>query len=108
VKANDDTVRLPLATTEIVWTTNAAGEVVDDMPYWREFTGQSLEEIKGWGWSNAVHPDDRQRTKNGLERSGAITKLYKTEYRLRRHDGQYRSVAVRGVPVQEKDGRISE
>ena len=34
--------------------------------------------------------------------------LYETEYRLRRHDGQYRRVAVRGVPVVESDGRIRE
>jgi PAS domain S-box-containing protein len=99
---------LALATTEIVWTTNAAGEVVDDMPYWREFTGQSLEEIKGWGWSNAVHPDDRQRTKAVWSEAVRSHNLYETEYRLLRHDGEYRSVAVRGVPVMEKDGSISE
>ncbi len=99
---------LTLATTEIVWTTNAAGEVVDDMPYWREFTGQSVEEIKGWGWSNAVHPDDRERTKAVWSEAVRSQHLYETEYRLLRHDGEYRSVAVRGVPVMEKDGSISE
>ncbi len=99
---------LTLATTEIVWTTNAAGEVVDDMPYWREFTGQSVEEIKGWGWSNVVHPDDRERTKAVWSEAVRSRNLYETEYRLRRHDGEYRTVAVRGVPVLEKDGSINE
>jgi PAS domain S-box-containing protein len=99
---------LALATTEIVWTTNAAGEVAADMPYWREFTGQSIDEIKGWGWSDAVHPDDRQRTKAVWSEAVRSRNLYQTEYRLRRHDGEYRNVAVRGVPVMEKDGCISE
>ena len=97
-----------MATTEIVWTTNAAGEVDDDMPYWREFTGQSVEEIKGWGWSNALHPDDADRVMAVWSESVRSQRLYEIEYRLLRRDGQYRDVSVRGVPVLEKDGRISE
>jgi PAS domain S-box-containing protein len=98
---------LTLATTEIVWTTNAAGEVVDDMPYWREFTGQTELEIKSWGWSDAVHPDDRDRTKAVWSEAVREGKFYEVEYRLRRRDGQYRHLSVRGVPVME-DGNISE
>ena len=97
---------LALATTEIVWTTNAGGEVDDDMPYWREFTGQSVEQIKGWGWSNALHPDDMDRVKAVWSESVLSQRLYEIEYRLLRRDGQYRDVSVRGVPVLEKDGRI--
>jgi hypothetical protein len=29
------------------------------MPEWRAFSGESVEEIHGWGWINSVHPDDR-------------------------------------------------
>jgi PAS domain S-box-containing protein len=99
---------LVLATSEVVWTTNAAGEVPADMPYWREFTGQSLDEIKGWGWSNAVHPEDVERVRAAWSESVRSQRLYQIEYRLRRGDGQYRNVSVRGVPVLDKDGRISE
>ncbi len=96
------------ATTEIVWTTNAEGEVVGDLPSWRKFTGQTLEEIQGWGWSDALHPDDRQRTKAVWSEAVRMRHLYQTEYRLRRCDGQYRHLSARGVPVLEKDGSISE
>ena len=41
---------------ELGWVTNADGEVGEDIPSWRKFTGQTYEEVKGWGWSNAVHP----------------------------------------------------
>jgi PAS domain S-box-containing protein len=97
-----------LATTEIVWTTNAAGEVVDDLPSWRAFTGQTLEESKGWGWSNAVHPEDRDRAKAAWNEAVRERRHYENDYRLLRHDGQYRNLAVRGVPVLEKDGSICE
>ena len=35
-------------TEQLGWTTNADGEVVEDIPSWRNFTGQSEEEVKGW------------------------------------------------------------
>ena len=47
------------ATTQIIWTTNAQGEVIEDFPGWREITGQSAEDMKGWGWLSVLHPDDQ-------------------------------------------------
>ena len=46
------------ATSSLVWTTSADGQVVD-MPEWRAFSGDSVEQIQGRGWLNSVHPDDR-------------------------------------------------
>ncbi len=99
---------LVVATAQIVWTTNARGEVSGDIPSWRAFTGQSVDVIKGWGWINALHPDDRERTAAIWLHAVETRTLYDTEYRLRRHDGEYRYLAVRGVPVLEKDGSIRE
>src|ERR1035438_4833412 len=52
---------LAAATGQLVWTTDAAGEVVEDIPSWSTFTGQSEEEFIGSGWRQAIHPDDRER-----------------------------------------------
>ena len=98
---------LTVATTQIVWTTDAQGQV-DDMPSWREFTGQSVQEIKGWGWIDSLHPDDRDRTAKIWSNAVEHRILYETEYRMRRNDGEYRDMAVRGVPVIEQDGSIRE
>lgn len=87
------------ASTQLSWTTDAQGLVAEDMPTWRAFTGQSLEQIQGWGWADAVHPDDRRRTAAIWSQAVASRSLYAVEYRLRRHDGQYRWLSVRGVPV---------
>lgn len=94
---------LTVATTQIVWTTAPDGQVINDLPSWREFTGQSLDEIKGWGWINALHPDDRDRTAAIWSEAVRSRSMYQIEYQIKRHDGQYRHVAVRGVPVLEND-----
>lgn len=99
---------LVAATAQIVWTTNPQGEVVDDMPTWRAFAGMSLEQIRGSGWIDSLHPDDRERTREIWSKAVAERSLYDTEYRVRRRDGEYRTCAVRGVPVVESDGKIRE
>lgn len=96
------------AIPQVVWTTDAQGNVVEDSLSWREFSGQSREQYLGWGWLTALHPDDRERTRDIWSRSVAQRIIYETEYRLRWRDGSYRHVLVRGVPVLELDGRIRE
>lgn len=96
------------ATTQIVWTTNARGDVEQDVPSWRAFTGQEMGEILGWRWLEAVHPADRPVVETRWRQAIAASALLEIEYRLRRHDRQYRVMFVRGVPVVEKDGTIRE
>jgi PAS domain S-box-containing protein len=95
-------------TGELGWTTNAEGEVVEDMPSWRNFTGQSFEEIKGSGWSNALHPDDLKNTLKVWRQSIREKRKYEVEYRIRRHDGVYRYFLARGEPVFNQDGTVRE
>lgn len=96
------------ATEQMVWTTNARGEVVEDIPAWRALTGQTLEQMLGSGWADAIHP--RDRTRNDADWACAVRSKvpYHAEYRVRRHDGQYRYMAVHGVPVLESDGSVRE
>jgi PAS domain S-box-containing protein len=95
-------------TEQLGWTANANGEVVEDIPSWRGFTGQSEEEVKGWGWSKALHPDDLEHTTLVWRNAVATRNNYEAEYRIRRHDGAYRHFLARGVPVFNDDGDIRE
>ena len=99
---------LVTATAQIVWTTNPDGEVMDDIPMWRTFAGMSRDELKGWGWIESLHPDDREHTAEVWRKAVHDRSLYDIEYRIRRHDGEYRNMAVRGVPVLEGDSDIRE
>lgn len=95
-------------TEELAWITNAKGEVEEDMPEWRKYTGQSLDEIKGAGWSKALHPEDVQMVIKMWEKAVVAKKPYDVEYRIRRFDGAYRYFLVRGVPVFKENGSIRE
>lgn len=99
---------LAFATTQIVWTTNMHGEVIEDIRMWRAFTGQSAGDVMGMGWISALHPEDRERTRDVWFRAVKSRSFYNTEYRLRHQDGEYRWMAVHGAPVLEADGTIRE
>jgi two-component system, sensor histidine kinase and response regulator len=96
------------ATTAIVWNTPASGEFEVEQSRWSDFTGQTFEQLKGWGWLNAVHPDDRPNTARVWSAAVASRSLYVVEHRLRRHDGAYRHMQVRAVPIVDNHGRIRE
>jgi PAS domain S-box-containing protein len=95
-------------TEQLGWSTIADGEVVEGIPSWRNFTGQSEEEVKGWGWSKALHPDDLDHTARVWRNAVATRNKYEVEYRIRRYDGVYRHFLARGVPVFKDDGNILE
>ena len=95
------------ATSSLVWVTAADGQI-EDMPEWRAYTGESVEQIKGWGWLNSLHPDDRERTAIVWQGAVDTRSFYETDYRIRRSDGVYVWHRARGVPVLEADGSIRE
>jgi PAS domain S-box-containing protein len=99
---------LASATTHIVWCTSSKGEVIEDIPMWRQFTGQSPDEVQGMGWIAALHPEDRERNTEVWLKAVGYRSFYHTEYRMRRYDGQYRWMAVHGVPVLDSGGGIRE
>ena len=99
---------LIIATTQAVWTTDATGQTTEPLPTWQNLTGQTDEDVQGWGWLNAIHRDDRERIRQEWNQAVSTKRIYQTEYRLRMVDGSYRDMAVRGVPVFTADGTIQE
>ena len=108
LRASEERYRsLAEASSQMVWSADARG-MVEDMPGWRALTGQTLEEVRGAGWADALHPDDRPRALEAWRRARDARAPYEAEYRLRLKDGSYRWMAARGVPVLHPDGGVRE
>jgi two-component system, sensor histidine kinase PdtaS len=65
---------------------------------WLEFTGRTLEQEIGNGWLEGVHPDDRERCMATFSAAFDARREFSMDYRLRRHDGEYRWVLDNGRP----------
>jgi PAS domain S-box-containing protein len=109
IRFNEQRYRVLLdATTAIVWDTPASGEFVVEQPNWTAFTGQSFEELRGWGWLNAIHPDDRAGTERIWSEAVNSKTPYEVEHRLRARDQSYRNMMVRAVPILAEDKTIRQ
>ena len=109
LRAREERFRsLVMATSQVVWTIVPDGGVVEESPSWTAFTGQDFDTVRRLGWLEAVHPDDRERTRQAFLQAAADRTMYETEYRLRRYDGEYRWTAVKGVPILDAQGEVRE
>ena len=100
---------LTQATTSVVWTSDAQGRFVTPQPAWSEFTGQSWSEARDLGWTDALHPDDRENVRRLWEAACASKTRYHAEGRLwHAASHAYRYFEARGVPILNPDGSVRE
>jgi two-component system, cell cycle sensor histidine kinase and response regulator CckA len=91
---------------QIVWVTRPDGGNVYFNQRWIDYTGLSLEESLGDGWTKPFHPDDKQLALEAWQKATATVGTYSLECRLRRADGVYFWWLIRGVPVRDANGNI--
>ena len=72
-----------------------------------EYFGRTVAELKNWGTSDAVHPEDLPSVLESYGTSLAAGTPFHHELRLRRFDGEYRWFENRGAPIRDESGRIT-
>ncbi len=74
----------------MMWVTDPSGYCTYLNRRWYEYTGQADGAGDGYGWLDAVHPDDRPLAEQAFVAASAERRDYRVEFRVRRADGVYR------------------
>lgn len=82
----------------LLWITDHAGSMTYFNPAWAKFTGRAETDELGTGWMQHIHSGDLERFQKELQRCVQLKQSLQVEFRLRRHDGEYRWLLSQGIP----------
>ena len=91
----------------LIWMTGTDGLCNYFNKPWLEFTGRTMEQEVGLGWTQGVHTDDVQGCFDCFLPAFQARKPFGMEYRLRRADGEYRWVIESGIPRYTPGGEFA-
>jgi len=107
LKQADDHLRLVLDTTPGQIHTGRPDGYLDYFNQrWLKYVGLSLEDLQGWAWTAAIHPQDVEEIVKKWRECLASGELFENESRVRRADGEYRWMLHRKVPLRDEHGII--
>jgi formate hydrogenlyase transcriptional activator len=90
----------------LAWSARPDGSADFFNQHYLDFVGMSAEQVKSWGWTAAVHPDDLNGLAGSWQSIMASGKQGECEARLRRFDGEYRWFLFRANPLRDEAGNI--
>lgn len=94
------------AIPQIVWTADTDGAVDWYNHQWYEYTGQTPEQARGWGWQDVHHPEDLPAVMDAWPRSVRAGERFEMEFRLRGRDDAFRWFLTRVDPLRNERGEI--
>ena len=91
---------------QVVWFGQPDGHITYCNPYWYEYTGLSERETLGYGWTAAIHPEDRDSVVGSLRAAAEEGKDSEVEFRLRGKDESYCWFLARGRTGRDESGMV--
>src|SRR5438094_2877245 len=73
---------------------------------WYEFTGTTLDEMQGWGWTKVHHPEHVDRVVERIRHSWETGEAWEDTFPLRGRDGPFRSFLSRALPIRDEQGSV--
>ncbi|MEM5474399.1 PAS domain-containing protein [Hoeflea sp. AS60] len=107
LKASEEEFRsLSQSLLNHIWTATPDGKIdwLNDRVL--AYSGETAEKLKGEGWAGIVHPEDLPGAAAAWADAVENGEVYQTEFRIRRHDGDYRWHLVRAMPVKHENGKV--
>lgn len=96
--------RLADSAPVLIWMADSRGGGTYFNRTWLSFTGRFLEQEQGMGWFGGVHPEDREALLQLYDEAVKRQGEFDAEFRLRRHDGEYRWFSAHGQPRLNPEG----
>jgi formate hydrogenlyase transcriptional activator len=90
----------------MLWSATPEGAVDYCNRPWLEFTSMTAEQAEGWGWAEAIHPDDRKGLVEDWKSSLASGTPLEAEARMRRFDGSFRWFLFRANALLNESGSV--
>jgi PAS domain S-box-containing protein len=90
----------------VAWSTRPDGYCDFLNQRWLDYAGMTAEQAAGWGWADAIHPDDRKGLVEYWQACLASGVPVETEARVRRFDSAYRWFLIRANPLRDESGTI--
>jgi PAS domain S-box-containing protein len=106
-RESEERFRLAADTAPVMIWMSSPDKLCTYFKRWLDFTARSMDQEKGSGWADGVHPDDLQRCLDTYTQAFDRREEFHMEYRLRRHDGEYRWVFDTGVPRFNADSSFA-
>ena len=107
-KQVEDEIRVLVdAIPQFVWIMHPDGSAEYANQRWCDYTGMTSQQYQGYGWLQAIHPDDQQRVLAGWQSAVQADRPYEAEQRLRNGTtGEYRWFLARGAPFKDAQGTV--
>lgn len=90
----------------LIWMSGTDKHFIFFNKSWTTFTGRTTQQEAGFGWAESLHPEDLEKLFHNYTSSFNTRKNFYSEFRLKRHDGEYRWVVSRGEPRYTPDGKF--
>lgn len=92
--------------SQFAWMADSTGSIFWYNRRWFDYTGTTLEQMKGWGWTAVHHPDHIERVVSRIQHAWDKGEPWEDTFPLRSADGTYRWFLSRAVPIRDAEGRI--